>query len=59
MNDRWRFGLAFGALMVGAATASHYWALDETGVALGALVAAVVVCAVLLAPRRRDRSDLE
>ena len=59
MNDRWRFGLAFGALMVGAATASHYWALDETGIALGALLAAVLVCAVLLIPRRNDQSDSE
>lgn len=59
MKDRWRFGIALGALLVGAATASHFWALDETGVALGALLAAAVVSALLLAPHRGDRSDTE
>ena len=59
MNDRWRFGLALGVLMVGAVIASHYWALAEAGLSLGVLFAAVVLCALILALRRKDRSDLE
>lgn len=57
MNDRQRFGVAFVILLVGAATASHFWALDDSRTALGALFAAVVVSAALLVWRRNGRPD--
>lgn len=48
MNDRFRFGLGFTALLVAAAFTSHFWALDQRMVALGSLGAGVVVFALLL-----------
>lgn len=51
---KWRVGLAFAAFMIAAASASHFWALEETGTSLTSLaLGALAFVALLWGPGSR------